>query len=130
MLWDTHMSVAVQIYGLSSGQIRKYCAHHNSNYSFTIIINKTFLQYNIMDTETIYLDDYSKEDIINDIIFSEGKNVNKPEMIKPNIMLKTDYNKKGQKVAVFTLIIPVHENTLTIDILINDELYKKIGNFL
>jgi hypothetical protein len=83
-----------------------------------------------MDTKTIYLDDYSKEDIINDIIFSEEKNKNRPEMIKPNIMLKTDHNKKGQKVAVFTLIIPVHENTLTIDILINDELYKKIGDFL
>ncbi len=82
-----------------------------------------------MDTKTIYLDDYSKEDIINDIIFSEEKK-NRPEMIKPNIMLKTDHNKKGQKVAVFTLIIPVHENTLTIDILINDELYKKIGDFL
>ena len=83
-----------------------------------------------MDTKTIYLDDYSKEDIINDIILSEGNTKHKAEMIKPNIMLKTDYNKKGQKVAVFTLIIPVQENTLTIDILINEELYKKIGNFL
>ena len=81
-----------------------------------------------MDAKTIYLDDYSKEDIIKDIVFSSDKN--KPEMIKPNIMLKTDYNKKGQKVAVFTLIIPVQENALTIDILINEELYKKIGNFL
>jgi hypothetical protein len=83
-----------------------------------------------MDIKTIYLDDYSKEDIINDIVFTEENNKNRPEMIKPNIMLKTDYNKKGQKVAVFTLIIPVQENTLTIDILINDELYKKIGGFL
>jgi hypothetical protein len=83
-----------------------------------------------MDAKTIYLDDYSKEDIINDIVFSKENNKNRPEMVKPNIMLKTDYNKKGQKVAVFTLIIPVHDNTLTIDILINDELYKKIGDFL
>lgn len=83
-----------------------------------------------MDTKTIYLDDYSKEDVINDIVFTEENNKTRPEMVKPNIMLKTDYNKKGQKVAVFTLIIPVHENTLTIDILINDELYKKIGGFL
>lgn len=84
-----------------------------------------------MDTKTIYLDDYSSEDIINDIIFK--KQSTQPKLlntIKPNIMLKTDYNKKGQKVAIFTLVIPVHENTLTIDILINDELYKKIGDFL
>lgn len=83
-----------------------------------------------MDMKTIYLDDYSTEDTIINNIRYPPDDMKKTEMIKPNIMLKTDYNKTGQKVAVFTIIIPVQDNNLTIDILINEELYQKIGTFL
>jgi hypothetical protein len=79
---------------------------------------------------SIYLDDYSQEDLIyyenNPRNYSEIKHIEKPKN-KANIELQPDFNKKGEKVALFRLTLPVQDNALKIDIIINDELYKKIG---
>ena len=81
---------------------------------------------------TLYLDDYSMEDIVNilnnnnddmhDIDSKEEKTETKPSFsIKPN------FNSKGEKVVIFSINIPLKKNGLKIDILINDEMYKNIG---
>jgi hypothetical protein len=98
----------------------------------------------------LYLDDNSKEDEIdyelikNNIILTDSENENEIEMenekkikkksevkpqVKPQVNLKPDYNSKGEKIVVFSINIPLKHNndSITIDILINSEMYKKIG---
>jgi hypothetical protein len=46
--------------------------------------------------------------------------------------MKSDFNSKGERIAVFSIKIPLkkEKDSLTIDILINDEMYKDIGKYL
>ncbi len=71
---------------------------------------------------SVYLDDYSNEDIIENNLDIEDINSNKPK-----ISLKSDYNSKGEKIVVFTINIPLKNEEFTIDILINNDMYKNIG---
>jgi hypothetical protein len=90
----------------------------------------------------LYLDDNSKDDEIdyelikNNIILTDSENeteieTEKDKKIKrkPEVNLKPDYNSKGEKIVVFSINIPLKHNndSITIDILINSEMYKKIG---
>ena len=103
-----------------------------------------------------YLDDYSAEDIlkklnfiksnINDELFdesldesleesldesfdnsSEENKENKEQNTKPSFSMKPNYNSKGERVVVFSINIPLKNNGLKIDILINNDMYKNIG---
>lgn len=80
----------------------------------------------------LYLDDYSTEDVI-DLLKHSINNENE-EIIKkhtksknPSFTIKPNYNLKGEKIVVFSLNIPLKNNGLKIDILINNEMYKNIG---
>lgn len=93
----------------------------------------------------LYLDDNSKDDEIdykfinNNMLIdsdSEDENNKKPQVkqqvkpqVKPDVYLKPSYNSKGEKIVVFSINIPLkHKNdSITIDILINSEMYKNIG---
>ncbi len=97
-----------------------------------MIIYYIYYIYNIMD---IYLDDYSKEElidysIIKSDIIETNTIINKNN--KPSISMKSDFNSKGERIAVFSIKIPLkkEKDSLTIDILINDEMYKDIGKYL
>ena len=76
----------------------------------------------------LYLEDYSNEDSIEIPPIIESKKPKEKEHT-PSINLKSDVNSKGEKVVVFTINIPVKnkKNSLKIDILINDNMYKDIG---
>ena len=90
---------------------------------------------------TLYLDDYSTEDIVDILKFikqSETENETdielKEEKIKnkPSFSMKPNFNSKGEKIVVFSINIPLNnklKNGLKIDILINDEMYKNIGKY-
>ena len=88
----------------------------------------------------LYLDDNSKDDeidyeLINDNLLIESETDNdkqtntKKTEVKPEVNLKPDYNSKGEKIVVFSINIPLKHNndSITIDILINSEMYKNIG---
>ncbi len=98
-----------------------------------------------------YLDDYSAEDILKKLNFIESENMNdslndsvndsvndsedsieslddkKETDTKPSFSMKPNYNSKGEKVVVFSIKIPLKNNGLKIDILINNDMYKNIG---
>ncbi len=86
-----------------------------------------------------YLDDYSAEDILKKLNFIESENMNDSEDsieslddkketdTKPSFSMKPNYNSKGEKVVVFSIKIPLKNNGLKIDILINNDMYKNIG---
>jgi hypothetical protein len=91
-----------------------------------------------------YLDDYSMEDILKKINLidtniesDEDENENIEELSdssdkekqkdKPSFSMKPNYNSKGEKVVVFSIKIPLKENGLKIDILINNDMYKNMG---
>ncbi len=96
---------------------------------------------------SLYLDDYSNEETIdNNIIKNDLSNdlsnnlsndlsnnlTNNIVENKPSFKIKPDFNSKGEKIVVFSIIIPFkNENdSLTIDILINNDMYKNIGKYL
>jgi hypothetical protein len=79
--------------------------------------------------EHIYLDDYSKDDIIEHHIMTDDNIIEAVNNDKPKISLKSDFNSKGEKIVVFSINIPFKKDALTIDILINDDLYKNIGKY-
>lgn len=90
-----------------------------------------------------YLDDYSEEDILKSTIeyidseenieeLSDSPNNNSEvskeiNKNKPTFSIKPNLNSKGEKVVVFSIKIPLKENGLKIDILINNEMYKNIS---
>ncbi len=90
-----------------------------------------------------YLDDYSAEDILKKINFIDNASDSLDELLeseedndkqeenkdktKPTFSMKPNYNSKGEKVVVFSIKIPLKNNGLKIDILINDDMYKDIG---
>jgi isocitrate dehydrogenase len=90
-----------------------------------------------------YLDDYSTEDILKKISFidtnieseesiemlseSEDDTEKQKKTDKPSFTMKPNYNSKGEKVVVFSINIPLKNNGLKIDILINNEMYKNMG---
>ncbi len=90
-----------------------------------------------------YLDDYSSEDILKNINLiqsnseesseeetEEIEDITKNNVIKnnkPTFSMKPNFNSKGEKVVVFSIKIPLKENGLKIDILINNEMYKNIS---
>ncbi len=93
-----------------------------------------------------YLDDYSAEDILKKLNFIEPEYINdlhessesledsiesledKKEIdTKPSFSMKPNYNSKGEKVVVFSIKIPLKNNGLKIDILINNDMYKNIA---
>ncbi len=71
---------------------------------------------------SLYLEDYSNEDIIEKNLDIEDINQNKPQ-----ISLKPDYNSKGEKIVVFSINIPLKNEDFKIDILINNDMYRNIG---
>jgi hypothetical protein len=71
---------------------------------------------------SLYLEDYSNEDIIEKNLDIEDINPNKPQ-----ISLKPDYNSKGERIVVFSIHIPLKNEDFKIDILINNDMYKNIG---
>ncbi len=85
----------------------------------------------------LYLDDNSKDDEIDyELIKEDLKDNIKDEETeiqlnkkKPAVSMKPDYNSKGEKIVVFSINIPLKHNddSFTIDILINSEMYKNIG---
>jgi hypothetical protein len=81
---------------------------------------------------SVYLDDYSNEEKIDHNIMENELNNQKIEnkSNKPGFNLKPDYNSKGERIVVFSINIPLKKenDALTIDILINDDMYKNIGN--
>ena len=78
---------------------------------------------------TLYLDDYSMEDIVNilnnnnDDMHDIDSKEEKTET-KPSFSMKPNFNSKGEKVLIFSINIPLKKNGLKIDILINDDMYK------
>ncbi len=97
-----------------------------------------------------YLDDYSAEDILKKLNFIEPEYINdsceslesledsiedsieslddkKETDTKPSFSMKPNYNSKGEKVVVFSIKIPLKNNGLKIDILINNDMYKNIA---
>lgn len=90
-----------------------------------------------------YLDDYSMEDILKKINFIESEeNIEelseedsdnnsednkKNHKDKPSFTMKPNYNSKGERVVVFSINIPLKNNGLKIDILVNNEMYKNMG---
>ena len=83
---------------------------------------------------TLYLDDYSMEDIINilnnnnDDMHDIDSKEEKTET-KPSFSMKPNFNSKGEKVLIFSINIPLKKNGLKIDILINDDMYKDISKY-
>ena len=71
---------------------------------------------------SLYLEDYSNEDLIEKYLDIEDNT-----QTKPQISLKPDYNSKGEKIVVFTINIPLKNEDFKIDILINNDMYKNIG---
>ncbi len=85
-----------------------------------------------MTLDIVYLEDFSNEDLIDDIKnyyekYSDHNNEKDEKKEKPSISLKPDFNSKGEKVVKFSIKIPVKKNSMTIDILINNEMYENIG---
>ena len=86
-----------------------------------------------MTSNIVYLEDYSNEDIIDNLTknyyekYSDDKDIKEDKKEKPSISLKSDFNSKGEKVVIFSIKIPVKKNSMTIDILINNEMYENIG---
>ena len=74
----------------------------------------------------LYLDDYSNIEILKLDYMNEKKNEN----IDPIINLYSDVNKKNEKIAVINITIPIKNKIITIDLLINNNIYKKIGKIL
>jgi hypothetical protein len=58
---------------------------------------------------------------------SEENKENKEKNTKPSFSMKPNYNSKGERVVVFSINIPLKNNGLKIDILINNDMYKNIG---
>ena len=58
---------------------------------------------------------------------SEENKENKEQNTKPSFSMKPNYNSKGERVVVFSIKIPLKNNGLKIDILINNDMYKNIG---
>ncbi len=93
---------------------------------------------NIMESEKNILDtiddnsedkieDYNSEDNNSEDNDSEdNKNTQKD---KPSFTMKPNYNTKGEKVVVFSIKIPLKNNGLKIDILVNDKMYKNMGKY-
>ncbi len=89
----------------------------------------------MVNNKKLYLDDYSTEDIIELLNNNTNDNTNDnnddeiKSKDKPSFELKPDYNSKGEKIVVFSINIPLKKenDALTIDILINDDMYKNIG---
>jgi hypothetical protein len=83
---------------------------------------------------TLYLDDYSMEDIVNilnnnnDDMHDIDSKEEKTET-KPSFSMKPNFNSKGEKVLIFSINIPLKKNGLKIDILINDDMYKDISKY-
>jgi hypothetical protein len=80
---------------------------------------------------TLYLDDYSMEDIVN-ILNNNNDDIDSKEEkteTKPSFSIKPNYNSKGEKVVIFSINIPLKKNGLKIDILINDDMYKDISKY-
>jgi len=77
----------------------------------------------------LYLDDYSSEDIIQPINNNIYNDIEEVKNNKPSVSMKSDYNSRGEKIVLFRINIPLKKENeaLTIDILINDEMYKNIG---
>ena len=73
--------------------------------------------------DKLYLEDYSNDEkiIINEHV--EENNIK----IKPTINLTPDINTKGEKVVIFSINIPLNDDSFKIDIMINNDLYKNIG---
>jgi hypothetical protein len=85
-----------------------------------------------MTSNIVYLEDYSNEDIIDNIKnyyekISDDNKLKETKKNKPSISLKPDYNSKGEKVVIFSIKIPIKKDSMTIDILINNEMYENIG---
>jgi hypothetical protein len=74
----------------------------------------------------LYLDDYSNIEILKLDYMNENKNEN----MDPIINLYSDVNKKNEKIAVINISIPIKNKIITIDLLINNNIYKKIGKIL
>ena len=83
---------------------------------------------------TLYLDDYSMEDIVNilnnnnDDMHDIDSKEEKTET-KPSFSMKPNFNSKGEKVLIFSINIPLKKNGLKIDILINNDMYKDISKY-
>ena len=75
----------------------------------------------------IYLDDYSDIDNIRDDYEYDSNN---NHANKPIINLHSDINKNNEKLAVFNIILPIKDNIITIELLIDNHIYKNIGKIL
>lgn len=76
---------------------------------------------------SLYLDDYSNEDLLD--FYTEIKTKSNFNS-KPTIIIKPYINIKGDKSAVLSVNIPINNEKFTIDIIINNEMYKNIGKYL
>jgi hypothetical protein len=76
---------------------------------------------------SLYLDDYSNEELLD---FYTDINIKSKAKSKPTIIIKPNINIKGDKTAVLSVSIPINNDKFTIDIIINNEMYKNIGNYL
>ena len=65
---------------------------------------------------SIYLEDFSTIDCI------ESSNLD----YNPNICLRVEH-KNAEPVVVFNISIPIADDIVTIDLIINNELYQQIG---
>lgn len=75
----------------------------------------------------IYLDDYSDIDNIRDDYENDSNNYHTNT---PIINLHSDINKNNEKLAVFNIILPIKDNIITIELLIDNHIYKNIGKIL
>lgn len=75
--------------------------------------------------DKLYLDDFSAEESIDIDTYEDSPTI--VNDIKPTVSLKSDINSKGEKIVVFSIKIPLKDDSLTIDIMINDDLYDNIG---
>ena len=76
---------------------------------------------------SLYLDDYSNEELLD---FYTNINIKSKPKPKPTIIIKPNINIKGDKTAILSVSIPINNDKFTIDIIINNEMYKNIGNYL
>ena len=79
---------------------------------------------------SLYLDDYSNEELLD--FYTEIKTNSQPKsnVSKPTMIIKPNINIKGDKTVVLSVNIPIKDDKFTIDIVINSEMYKNIGKYL
>lgn len=77
-----------------------------------------------MDNIIELLEDYSKEDIVENYIIN---NISKDKE-KSFITLQPSINNVGDKIVILSINIPLPKDSLKIDLIINNELFQSIKN--